>query len=362
MDLHINLFNILILFGMLQSFVFAGILFMKSKFTEAHKHLAITIIILALYLGWVLKYDFGFQHAEPRLQHLPLVFLWGIGPSFYAYIRHQLGDAFNNRELKRHYFPLLLEFVLFILVNSLTFFEMQALLEKNAFLNFLCWNYFSIDHLLGMVSMFFYFVLSWKVLKPFWKHERAIPLKRLLVAFGLIWLIWVPYTLYDAILFSFNFPPSEFYLFYILLAGLTYTLGLIGFQVKKNQLIKTSNSWKLEDQRQLNQLINLLEKEKWYLKPDLTKQEVSLQLALHPNRLSYLVNKGLNCGFRDLLNQYRVNHLKKKLSNSENFRFTILSLGYECGFNSKASLNRIFKNHVGLTPQEYRKKTTQNAF
>jgi len=37
-------------------------------------------------------------------------------------------------------------------------------------------------------------------------------------------------------------------------------------------------------------------------------------------------------------------------------RYTILALGLESGFNSKASLNRVFKEATGISPSEYQKR------
>ena len=37
--------------------------------------------------------------------------------------------------------------------------------------------------------------------------------------------------------------------------------------------------------------------------------------------------------------------------------YKIVAIGYEAGFKSKTSFNRAFKNLVGVTPSEYRKKS-----
>jgi AraC-like DNA-binding protein len=47
--------------------------------------------------------------------------------------------------------------------------------------------------------------------------------------------------------------------------------------------------------------------------------------------------------------------MQKLLTDSGQTQFTILSLGFESGFNSKASLNRVFKEQTGLSPSEYQK-------
>ena len=37
----------------------------------------------------------------------------------------------------------------------------------------------------------------------------------------------------------------------------------------------------------------------------------------------------------------------------ENKSFTLIAIAYDCGFNSKATFNRVFKNITGNTPGEY---------
>lgn len=57
----------------------------------------------------------------------------------------------------------------------------------------------------------------------------------------------------------------------------------------------------------------------------------------------------------DYINSYRVEMLKRKLQDRENLKYKILVLADDCGFSSKATLSRIFKQHTGQTPTEYRK-------
>ena len=40
-----------------------------------------------------------------------------------------------------------------------------------------------------------------------------------------------------------------------------------------------------------------------------------------------------------------------------NFKdYKILVIAYKAGFKSKTSFNRVFKNHTGFTPSEFRKQ------
>ncbi|MCB1157571.1 MAG: AraC family transcriptional regulator, partial [Leptospiraceae bacterium] len=36
---------------------------------------------------------------------------------------------------------------------------------------------------------------------------------------------------------------------------------------------------------------------------------------------------------------------------------TVLNIAFRCGFNSKSTFNRVFKESFGLSPSEFRKKS-----
>ena len=111
-----------------------------------------------------------------------------------------------------------------------------------------------------------------------------------------------------------------------------------------------------ETMQQLHrQLISLLEEEQIYLEPKLQLQEVAQQLEVSTHVLSQTINSLSQKTFYHLINGYRVAHLQTLLQDETQKQFTILALGLESGFNSKASLNRIFKQHTGQTPREYQK-------
>ena len=60
--------------------------------------------------------------------------------------------------------------------------------------------------------------------------------------------------------------------------------------------------------------------------------------------------------FYDLINGYRVEEAKRLLLDSKNMNYTILSVGFEAGFNSKTTFNTVFKKFTGLAPTDYRDK------
>lgn len=97
-------------------------------------------------------------------------------------------------------------------------------------------------------------------------------------------------------------------------------------------------------------IIALMEEEKLYQETELTLQQLADKLKLPPYQLSQAINEGLNKNFYDLINGYRVEEAKRLLLESKSKNYTILSIGFEAGFNSKTTFNTVFKKMTGQTP------------
>ncbi|MEM9260039.1 MAG: helix-turn-helix domain-containing protein, partial [Bacteroidota bacterium] len=103
-------------------------------------------------------------------------------------------------------------------------------------------------------------------------------------------------------------------------------------------------------------LTELMEKEKPYLKPELSLRELAASLELLPNYLSQLLNEGFDQNFSEYVNTYRIAAFQAKVADPNLQHLTILGLAYESGFNSKTVFNTFFKKTTGLTPAAYRKQ------
>ncbi len=120
--------------------------------------------------------------------------------------------------------------------------------------------------------------------------------------------------------------------------------------------IRQLNNYSQDQINHLNSILKkLLEEEKLYRNEALNLTELADHMGISNKKLSELLNQHLNTNFYTLINDYRVEEVKKRLATNETEQFTILSIAYDCGFQSKTSFNRIFKQKTGISPSEYLK-------
>lgn len=102
-------------------------------------------------------------------------------------------------------------------------------------------------------------------------------------------------------------------------------------------------------------LIALMDKEKPFLNEELTLNELAEFLGTTDKKLSRLLNQGMKTSFYRFVNTYRLEEFKHKIGEAKSQQYTIESVAFECGFKSKASFYRLFKEEVGVSPSTYRK-------
>ncbi|HEX7846656.1 MAG TPA: helix-turn-helix transcriptional regulator [Chitinophagaceae bacterium] len=105
-----------------------------------------------------------------------------------------------------------------------------------------------------------------------------------------------------------------------------------------------------------DRIVDLMETDKLYQETELTLQQLAGKLQVPTYQVSQSLNEGLKKNFYDLVNGYRVEEAKRLLQDVRNRNYTILSVGFEAGFNSKTTFNTVFKKFTGFTPTEFRDK------
>ncbi len=102
-------------------------------------------------------------------------------------------------------------------------------------------------------------------------------------------------------------------------------------------------------------LVSHTEENKPYLDENLSLATLAQQLDLTSNQLSQIINQKTSSNFFNFINRYRVEAVKLRLKDPAFAHYSILAIGYDCGFQSKSSFNKIFKQMVDKTPLEFQK-------
>lgn len=155
------------------------------------------------------------------------------------------------------------------------------------------------------------------------------------------------------------------------LAIITLFIGIKGYYTDTTKLNKLKFSFspktigipeyknEMEDKsiadEELLLVKNLMENEKAYLNPELNLADLAKQANLTRGQLSEIINSGFNKNFNDFVNGYRVEAFKNKLKENKHQQMSLLGIAQDCGFNSKATFNRVFKKLTNYSPTEYLK-------
>ena len=229
-----------------------------------------------------------------------------------------------------------------------------------------------------MLAYFSYFVYnSYKSLQNYkifilqiYSYRENVDLlwlRRMVIIFTMITIIVFPIGLISYFIFhSIIFAD---YLFYLTLVVFIFLLGYWGYQQgeifsfygpidahngkENNKTFVVSQETQRLFKQKSQEIKQLMIDSKPYLNPRLTIHDLAHDIEVQPHMLSKIINKEFHSNFFEFVNFYRVEEFKKKIKSGEFNNLTILGTALECGFNSKSSFNRIFKESTGITPGDY---------
>lgn len=137
------------------------------------------------------------------------------------------------------------------------------------------------------------------------------------------------------------------------LVQLLRILDILAHTREFNQLHNENYVYKLKEAEtsRINVVYNYAAK---YFKRRITLEEVAGLLNMTPTSFSRYFTMKTSKSFSNFLIELRIKHACKLLAEQE--QKNIAQICYECGFNTLSNFNRQFREHMKMTPKEYRKE------
>lgn len=168
--------------------------------------------------------------------------------------------------------------------------------------------------------------------------------------------------------------PSIFhttFIYWIAFAGFNQHLIISDFQkdieeyrLQKKQLTKALRTEQQTEENEHSEerydniaklLENIVVGEKLFTNPDLRISDLALRLNTNRSYISRTVNETMHTDFCSWVNNYRINHAKELMSNSEQSNLSLEKIAEDSGFANLTTFYRVFKKHTKQTPGEYLK-------
>nr|WP_299342110.1 helix-turn-helix domain-containing protein [Allomuricauda sp.] len=108
-------------------------------------------------------------------------------------------------------------------------------------------------------------------------------------------------------------------------------------------------------QESIETLRKFMKTEKPYLNPELNLVDLAKQVEMSRAQLSEVINSGFGKNFNDFINMYRIEAFQNMIKAEKHQQLSLLGIAFECGFNSKATFNRVFKKLMNSSPTEFLK-------
>jgi AraC-like DNA-binding protein len=366
--------DIIYVIGATQAFFLSILAFNKKHKTDGDYILAVWLGFIGFHLLDYYLNKTGFVYEHPHLLGIGASFPLLQGPFMYVYTLVMINK--DNR-LKPVYLLHGLPFLVFTVYFLFDFYFLSAS-EKLTYIRLQENDPYLVITLLNILILGLgpvYIVLSLLKLR---QHIRSIAdnfsykeginlswLKYVLAGLGFIWsmviltniLVYIP-LISDVISENVIYLSVVFAVFFLGYFGIKQQAiygeptapGRNKRLVRERRHRKDAKEWKSEEAKTAK---DYFENEKPYLNSRLTLKEVAEALGTSENLLSHIINRQTGKNFFEFVNSYRVEEFKSMAGLPEYRNYTLISIAYESGFNSKATFNRVFKNFTGQTPSEF---------
>lgn len=312
---------------------------------------AVLHLILKVFIIEYLKDSFLFYNfiTPSNIVYTPILFL---------YLKSILGNIIKPKEVLFHFIPFAISAVAYFILG-LDYLNGNNELKISV--------YSTIMRVACILSLTLYPLTSLIIIR---KNTSAITNKKVFNT-----LIVLNGTFISMIIYGFFFREMEndkmfyvaylgYFLIFVLIVNLRLNRQPTNQSISKYAKKYVSSKLSILDIEDIeNKLLDFIKKEKsLYLKTDFNLEKLSKAINIPKHHISQVLNERLDQNFQQFINQYRIEHFCNLLSKANLENTSIISLAYECGFNSKSSFNSNFKKVVGVTPTKYIEEIQNGVF
>lgn len=344
-----------------------GVIFWYRAYQQKRLSDGLFGLIMFLLAMELQDYTFGFAGIHilwEELDGFPRSIHLLFGPAVYFYIKAQINQNFRfGRKDALHLIPYLVYFSVefFFFINGQAAVDEFRSSQLGAILNI-------IYLIVKILSYIIYFYASLKLYQQFkswsvnhFSNQESISFNwyRNFVYLMVSWIAFREIIQFYDMYFDLEF--YEDWWWNLALAAIAFYVGLVGYgQKQTQQLLYEDKDVKEKERPDLSTMNNLADKlnhlmsqDSLYLQSELSLNELAQHLKTNSRELSNCINQVFSKNFNDYINGLRIAEFENQIKNKANDQFTLLSIAFDCGFNSKATFNRAFKKAKGITPKEY---------
>lgn len=369
MDIN-SIINFLLVAGVIQGFVFNLVtLFIKKRFNIVVLYLNLVVLFISLnnLQAWLIESGYSSDYFYIKNMLVPWYFF--ILPMFYAFVIHFLEvDKTIIGFVKFAIVVFVVEIVLRSCVIAYVYYYVEgqntSLIEEYTVVE-------DIFNLALSIAIFY------KGIELVFKRENTYKemlsyddLKWLKLFFKLgggVMLFWLIAKLGDILIgidwgYSLLRLSSSVLLYWIGYQGFYhYTVVQDRIQLRKRiprsskfvGFTKPKQIGSNKHQVEFEHIHKFVTKNQKYMEPDLSLNSLAETLGMSVSHLSKLINTYSSYNFSDYINSLRVEQSKKLLADPNFNHYTIVSIGLECGFNSKSTFYSAFKKFSFKTPSQF---------
>lgn len=339
-----------------------SLLIFKSKFlkNETNKYLGYTLLILSI-IG--INNWFWDLNKNPIIINFLDLFLWQfLYPStLFVFFTKSIKKTIRKKVLILLFSPFILLSASNLLITLQNVYELYYIpfLSEGIISTF-----YKVISFLSILFPTIVFSISFKFL---FIDKTDIKIKWL----KLFWLFFFLIEIYGFVLEFHRFIYLErkpltylwvglsIFIYWLIYIGIyKYKLTNEKYEIKKYLSSKKSIPITIEitENKHIKQLIELINIEKIHHNSLLNREIVAEKLGISSGYLSQIIKPTQFKNLTSLINYYRIEDVKQMLLHPDFSNYSLLSIGLEVGFNSKATFYSSFKKITGITPNEFKKQ------